>query len=142
MRANVSPQAPVVTFWEGEIVDNENHTFYTSKWHATHATDLDYWQKFPAFAPLRQHVLKQGGHCKQLRDYPYVFMRWKEKFFISKQEDNQLTIQGFYYICMSRQDGHVWGYYYDPESQPYQELDLQACAKVEHGFGFSNYQLR
>jgi hypothetical protein len=25
----------VVTFWEGEIVDNKNYTFYTGKWEAT-----------------------------------------------------------------------------------------------------------
>lgn len=142
MEANVSPQSPVVTFWEGEIVDNENFTFFTNKWHATHRTDMEYWQKFRPFSSLRHQVVKRKGHCSQLRDYPFIFMRWKEKFFVSKQEDNQLTIQGFYYICLSRQNGQVWGYYYDPESQPYQELELQAQAKVEHGFGFSNYELR
>eukprot|EP00803_Ostreobium_quekettii_P003319 evm.model.scf_2409.1 EVM.evm.TU.scf_2409.1 scf_2409:3514-7781(+) len=105
MKANVSPQSPVVTFWEGEIVDNENHTFFTSKWDASQSTDLDYWHKFSAFAPLGRKVMKQGGQCGQLKDFPYIFMRWKEKFFISKQEDNHLTIQGFYYICLSRQDG-------------------------------------
>lgn len=38
MEATNIPQAaaaPVVTFWEGEIVDNLNHTFLTQKWGAT-----------------------------------------------------------------------------------------------------------
>ncbi|TXG58649.1 hypothetical protein EZV62_016478 [Acer yangbiense] len=27
---------PVVTFWEGEIVDTKNYTFFTDKWEATY----------------------------------------------------------------------------------------------------------
>ncbi|KAL0375237.1 UNVERIFIED_CONTAM: hypothetical protein Sradi_3439400 [Sesamum radiatum] len=27
---------PVVTFWEGEIVDTKNYTFFTGKWGATY----------------------------------------------------------------------------------------------------------
>lgn len=27
----------VVTFWEGEIVDTKNYTFYTGKWEAAYA---------------------------------------------------------------------------------------------------------
>jgi hypothetical protein len=37
MEAMNIPQAtsPVITFWEGEVVDNLNHTFITQKWGAT-----------------------------------------------------------------------------------------------------------
>lgn len=28
--------AQVITFWEGEIVDGKNYTFYTGKWEATY----------------------------------------------------------------------------------------------------------
>ncbi|GMH44732.1 hypothetical protein BSKO_12684 [Bryopsis sp. KO-2023] len=142
MEANVSPDSPVVTFWEGEIVDNENFTFMTNKWQANQATDLDNWSKFRPFQQLKNAVLKKGGQCGQLTEYPYVFMRWKEKFFVSQQENSQLTIQGFYYVCMSRQDGHIWGYYYDPDSQPHQELELNARSRCHHGFGFAEYELR
>jgi hypothetical protein len=27
-------RSPIITFWEGEIVDNTNHTFITGKWGA------------------------------------------------------------------------------------------------------------
>lgn len=32
----------VVTFWEGEIVDTKNYTFYTDKWEATYFSLL-FW---------------------------------------------------------------------------------------------------
>lgn len=35
-----------------------------------------------------------------------------------------LTISGFYYIALHRQTGAIEGLYYDPGSQPYQELRL------------------
>ncbi|CAD7700270.1 unnamed protein product, partial [Ostreobium quekettii] len=136
MKAHVSPQSPVVTFWEGEIVDNHNHSFFTNKWDASQVTDLEYWRKFGSFAQLGRRVARQGGRCGQLKDFPYIFMRWKEKFFISKQEESQLTIQGFYYVCLSRQNGEIWGYYYDPDSQPYQELEL----RVIHSHSLSSYR--
>lgn len=28
----------VVTFWEGEIVDTKNYTFFTGKWEASYVT--------------------------------------------------------------------------------------------------------
>merc|ERR1712093_633852 len=37
----------VVTFWEGEIIDNRNFTFYTGRWDATHSSDIEHWSKFP-----------------------------------------------------------------------------------------------
>jgi hypothetical protein len=43
----------VVTFWEGEIVDNKNYTFYTGKWEATKETDVKHWSKFSSFEELR-----------------------------------------------------------------------------------------
>jgi Vacuolar import and degradation protein len=35
-----------------------------------------------------------------------------------------LTISGFYYVCLRREDGHVEGFYFDPNSSPYQQLRL------------------
>ncbi|WMV52265.1 hypothetical protein MTR67_045650 [Solanum verrucosum] len=42
----------VVTFWEGEIVDTKNYTFFTGKWGATSEDDIKHWTKFPSFSPL------------------------------------------------------------------------------------------
>lgn len=55
-------------------------------------------------------------------------MRWKENFFVNMREEGSgcsLTIAGFYYVCLSRETGKIEGYYYDPNSTPYQKLELQ-----------------
>ncbi len=45
-------EAPVETTWQGEIIDNCNHTFDTQKWGASHISDMKNWSKFSAFSEL------------------------------------------------------------------------------------------
>ena len=33
-------KSPVVTYWEGEVVDDANHSFFTAKWGAKCAPSL------------------------------------------------------------------------------------------------------
>lgn len=65
MRAENVPQAktPVLTFWEGDIIDNVNHCFITSKWGADKKIDVKHWPKFKGFEPLRRQVQAAGGRC-------------------------------------------------------------------------------
>ncbi|XP_026663722.2 glucose-induced degradation protein 4 homolog isoform X4 [Phoenix dactylifera] len=147
---------PVVTFWEGEIVDNKNYTFFTGKWEATPEDDIRHWSKFPSFAPLLSQVEADGGKSLDLSNYPYIFMRWKEQYFVNVGIDCGLTIAGFYYVCFSCSDGSINGFYYDPNSRfdivltnfwltncsPFQKLELK-CSNEKHlGFTFSSYQLQ
>lgn len=106
MAAYVKNHAPVQTYWKGEIIDNKNHTFVTDKWSADTQTDLSYWNKFSAFRDLKCGSLSKMDSVPMLRDYPYIFMRWKETYFIQKTDQTSLTIQGFYYICMNRRTGN------------------------------------
>eukprot|EP00736_Rhodelphis_marinus_P008230 Rmarinus@m.17196 len=129
-------QKPVVTFWEGEIVDNTNHGFVTGKWDATKDSDLDHWRKFDAFRNLS---LQEGGWNVDLSKLDYVFMRWKEKFFVNVEQDCGLTIAGFYYVCLERSTGKITGYYFDPNSTPFQRLDLQVCCESRRGHAFPSY---
>lgn len=131
---------PVVTFWEGEIVDNRNYTFYTGQWDATRDTDVQHWSQFPSFEPLRADVQKDGGRSLDLANYPFFFMRWKEKFFVNVGADCGLTIAGFYYVCFSRSDGSIHGFYYDPNSSPFQKLELKALMEGQGGHCFASYQ--
>ncbi|KAK8464507.1 hypothetical protein PHAVU_010G015600 [Phaseolus vulgaris] len=108
---------PVVTFWEGEIVDTKNYTFFTGKWEATPEDDIRHWSKFPSFSPLLGQVEVDGGKSLDLSNYPYIFMRWKEQYFVNVGTDCGLTIAGFYYICFSCSDGSISGFYYDPNSR-------------------------
>ena len=63
MRAENVPQAktPVVTFWEGDIIDNVNHSFMTTKWGAEKSVDVKHWLKFDGFKPLSKAVQASGG---------------------------------------------------------------------------------
>ncbi|KAJ7535772.1 hypothetical protein O6H91_12G045300 [Diphasiastrum complanatum] len=138
-----SAETPVVTFWEGEIVDNKNYTFFTGQWDATTETDVKHWSKFPSFLPLKEEVQKDGGRSLDLANYPYIFMqRWKEKFFVNVGTDCGLTIAGFYYVCFTRSNGIVNGYYYDPNSSPFQKLELKATNEGRSGHSFATYQFQ
>ncbi|KAJ0259623.1 Uncharacterized protein HA466_0059470 [Hirschfeldia incana] len=133
---------PVITFWEGEIVDGKNYTFYTGKWEATREDDMRHWSKFPSFAPLQGQVESDGGRQLDLSSYPYIFMRWKEQYFVNVGTDCGLTIAGFYYVCFSCSDGSISGFYYDPNSSPFQKLELKTVNEGRSGFSFSSYELQ
>lgn len=133
---------PVVTFWEGEIVDTKNYTFFTGKWEATRDDDLRHWTKFTSFSPLASQVEADGGKSLDLSNYPYLFMRWKEQYFVNVGTDCGLTIAGFYYVCFSCSDGSINGFYYDPNSSPFQKLELKSTNEGRTGFSFSSYELR
>ncbi|CAL5422604.1 unnamed protein product [Camellia sinensis] len=149
---------PVVTFWEGEIVDMKNYTFFTGKWEATvgkpfslmvvlsivnrSEVDTRHWTKFPSFSPLLSQVEVDGGRSLDLSNYPYIFMRWKEQYFVNVGTDCGLTIAGFYYVCFSCSDGSINGFYYDPNSSPFQKLELKITNEGRSGFSFSSYELQ
>ncbi|EIE22456.1 hypothetical protein COCSUDRAFT_42757 [Coccomyxa subellipsoidea C-169] len=136
-------KSPVVTSWEGEIIDNVNHSFVTQKWGATQQSDLKQWSKFPHFVPLRLNVLQRRGRCGYLRDYSHIYMRWKEQCFLNAGEDCGLTIAGFYYVCMCRKTGEVQGIYVDPHSTPNHHLSLRPCTQGGAGSQtFSAFQFR
>lgn len=133
---------PVVTFWEGEIVDTKNYMFFTGKWEATSEVDIRHWTKFTSFSPLLTQVEVDGGKSLDLSNYPYIFMRWKEQYFVNVGTDCGLTIAGFYYVCFSCDDGSINGFYYDPNSSPFQKLELKATNEGRSGFSFSSYELQ
>ncbi|KAB5519911.1 hypothetical protein DKX38_024230 [Salix brachista] len=132
----------VVTFWEGEIVDGKNYTFYTGKWEALSEDDIRHWTKFPSFQPFLEQVKVDGGKSLDLINYPYIFMRWKEQYFVNVGTDCGLTIAGFYYVCFSCTDGSINGFYYDPNSSPFQKLELKSTNEGRSGFSFSFYELQ
>ncbi|KAF7027579.1 hypothetical protein CFC21_039609 [Triticum aestivum] len=133
---------PVVTFWEGEIVDATNYTFFTGKWEASAEDDVRHWSKFPSFTPLLSQIEADGGKSVDLSNYPYIFMRWKEQYFVNVGVDCGLTIAGFYYVCFSCSDGSISGFYYDPNSSPFQKLELKCTNEKQSGFTFSSYELQ
>ncbi|KAF9090357.1 hypothetical protein BGX29_011516 [Mortierella sp. GBA35] len=71
----------VVTFWEGEIIDFDNHTLWTKKWSAKERTDLDHWRRLEAFRGMDEKYIIKGAESGRFRGHvtqKYIFMRWKE----------------------------------------------------------------
>ena len=144
--------AHIVTFLEGEIIDFNKHTLETKNFKADADIDSTYWRELQPFKDLSDaEVAKNLVSHKWVTEVlakGWILMRWKGKFaptistnevlvssltktspercFITPTDARQgLTISGFYYISLSREDGSVEGLYYDPGSSPYQQLSLK-----------------
>ncbi|KAL9264867.1 Glucose-induced degradation protein 4-like protein [Drosera capensis] len=70
-----------------------------------------------------------------------AWQRWKEQYFVNVGADCGLTIAGFYYVCFSCSDGSINGFYYDPNSSPFQKLELKSTNEGRSGFSFLSYEL-
>ncbi|PIA15802.1 hypothetical protein COEREDRAFT_81738 [Coemansia reversa NRRL 1564] len=117
MRAINVPRLPktVVTCWEGEVVDFVNHSPITGKWRASCSEDARHWSLFSAVRAHPETFLHKWPESMRGKRMPqaledYIFMRWKEISFVNVQpSETGLTIEGFYYICMSRKTGAIEG---------------------------------
>jgi hypothetical protein len=138
-----------VTFLEGEIIDFNKHTLETKNFKADADIDSTYWRELPPFKDLPDSEIAKNLVSKKWITEElvqgWILMRWKGKFifrdnlifidrtdpilercFITPTDARQgLTISGFYYISLRREDGHIDGLYYDPGSSPYQQLSLK-----------------
>ena len=66
-----------VTQWEGEVIDNRNHSFLTRAWGASRASDLKHWGRFAPFGPLRKQVVQTRGRWGALADAAWTFAACK-----------------------------------------------------------------
>ncbi|KAJ5084601.1 hypothetical protein NUU61_009180 [Penicillium alfredii] len=122
--------AHIVTFLEGEIIDFNAHTLETKNFKADADIDSTYWRELQPFKDLTEdqmvkNLVSRKWITEQLAQ-GWILMRWKERCFITPTNSRQgLTISGFYYISLRRDNGHIEGLYYDPGSSPYQQLSLK-----------------
>lgn len=128
------PRKSITTFLEGEILDFVTHTFATESFPSNPANDATYWRKLEPFrsipaADLHRKLLSKT-FLRELGE-KYILMRWKERCFVDTKDSAEmaegcgLTISGFYYVCLRREDGRIEGLYCDPQSSPYQHLVLE-----------------
>ncbi|KAJ5949633.1 hypothetical protein N7454_001217 [Penicillium verhagenii] len=129
-KTSPTQDAHIVTFLEGEIIDFNKHTLETKNFKADADTDTTYWRKLQPFkdlpdAEIAKNLVSHTWITEKLAQ-GWILMRWKERCFITPTDSRQgLTISGFYYTSLSREDGSVDGLYYDPGSSPYQQLSLK-----------------
>jgi len=132
------------SFFEGEIIDFRKHTLETENFRSDGLeTDVTYWRQVGPFREILEKMESDGNtedgeaedemaRCLGSKDWleqvlwrQWVLMRWKERCFIAESDSGWgLTISGFYYIAMKRETGQIEGLYYDPGSQPYQQLTM------------------
>jgi hypothetical protein len=149
-KSSPSHDAHIVTFLEGEIIDFNKHTLETKNFKADADIDSTYWRELQPFKDLPDtEIAKNLVSKKWITEklvQGWILMRWKGEFihiclnlilidmtdtilercFITPTDARQgLTISGFYYISLRREDGHIEGLYYDPGSSPYQQLSLK-----------------
>ncbi|OJJ47656.1 hypothetical protein ASPZODRAFT_131210 [Penicilliopsis zonata CBS 506.65] len=122
--------AHIITFLEGEIIDFNTHTLETKNFRADAGIDSTYWRELQPFKDLTDdEMIKNLVSKKWISDDlvgGWILMRWKERCFITPTDSRQgLTISGFYYISLRRDNGQIEGLYYDPGSSPYQQLSLK-----------------
>ena len=62
----------------------------------------------PPLPPWSQEVVKHSGRSAALAGHPWLYMRWKERYFL-KGSESRLTIAGFYYLALHRWAGRGGG---------------------------------
>lgn len=118
-------------------------------------TDAENWRNLPPFNAMKSddEVARTLLSSSRMSDImsEWVFMRWKERCFIHSKSDSchrgsdtpsvgvlpigegddtdtghGLTISGFYYVSLRRNDGKIEGLYFDTKTSPYQHLRLDS----------------
>jgi len=71
----------------------------------------------------------------------HLFMRWKEHFLVPNHRIESVagaSFAGFYYICFSKADGAIAGFYFHNNSEMFQSLNLTSVP--EHSFASFEYR--
>ncbi|OLL24026.1 hypothetical protein NEOLI_003846 [Neolecta irregularis DAH-3] len=143
---NTEKKTGITTFWEGmAIIDFHKIPWKTGKWSASEQIDTLYWGKLPPFESIQVKTEDGVTYKKILVEEvcrTHILMRWKEIAFIQPSEEAGLTIAGFYYVSLRRDDGAIEAFYYDPASTPYQSLVLSPLKSQDGGLSFSEYSFR
>ncbi|EEH05027.1 conserved hypothetical protein [Histoplasma capsulatum G186AR] len=143
-----SQGAHITTFLEGEIIDFNTHSLETKNFKANAEIDSLYWRELEPFKDLsydeivRNLVSLEPVHALlNIRMVSLNPLTPLERCFITPSHSRQgLTISGFYYISVRREDGHIEGMYYDPGSSPYQHLSLMPHMREKMVFPAYNFR--
>ena len=111
----------LTTYFDGEIV-GPKYSFQTKheSWGSNEKTDMQHWDRFPAWRPLAKQAKKPDFHYVDCLRRENVFMRWKERFLVPNHrvtDINGASFDGFYYICFNQAVGTVSGIYFHSKSE-------------------------
>ncbi|CAL8583275.1 hypothetical protein XPA_008904 [Xanthoria parietina] len=119
----------ISTYFDGEII-GPKYTFQTRHptWGATDKTDMQHWNRFPAWRQLGKQARKPDFHYKNFTQRENIFMRWKESFLVPDHRVREIqgaSFEGFYYICFNQISGDISGIYFHAKSEKFQQLELK-----------------
>ncbi|KAL8751445.1 MAG: hypothetical protein Q9199_006408 [Rusavskia elegans] len=119
----------LTTYFDGEII-GPKYTFQTRhpSWGATDKTDMQHWNRFPAWRQLGKQAKKPDFHYKNFTQRENIFMRWKESFLVPDHRVREIhgaSFEGFYYICFNQISGDISGIYFHAKSEKFQQLELK-----------------
>ncbi|KAL1961344.1 hypothetical protein VTO42DRAFT_72 [Malbranchea cinnamomea] len=144
-KSDPNQKSHIVTYLEGEIIDFNIHTLQTKNFKAGLDIDTCYWKQLEPFKGMApDDIVKSLVSQKWMTEHlvkGWILMRWKERCFVAPSHSQQgLTISGFYYISLRRDNGHVEGMYHDPGSTPFQQLKLEP--EMKQSMMFPAYEFR
>lgn len=116
----------LTTFFDGEIISKKSQ-FLTRKWDADEEVDRKHWSKFVQFYQYSKTFNCDSFDYNQLIHQDFVFMRWKEHFLVPDHTIKDIagaSFAGFYYICLTKSNQTIEGYYYHRQSEWFQSLTL------------------
>jgi len=123
---NLTEEFPeLTTFFEAEVI-GPRHKFLTRKWDADEAIDRQHWSQFPPFRPLATQF-NRDDFSFDAEASDCLFMRWKEHFLVPNHRIESVagaSFAGFYYICFSKANGAITGFYFHNSSEMFQSLVL------------------
>ncbi|KDD75773.1 hypothetical protein H632_c505p2, partial [Helicosporidium sp. ATCC 50920] len=139
---------PTVTFFEGDIVDNVNHSFAGASDAAAARSaapsaevELSCWSLFASFAPLARDVRRCGGRSAALSAHGAIYMRWRERFFVRGGGSDSVSIAGVYYVALDRTTGAISGLYCESCASTSQKVDLKPLSTEAAGKAFAEMEL-
>lgn len=117
----------LTTFFEGEII-SERHPFLTRKWETNRDIDHDHWSKFEHFKEnYCNNFNSDNFDYENLKNSDYIYMRWKERFLVPDHTVEHVegaSYAGFYYICYSKMDYSIKGYYFHINSEHFESFQF------------------
>lgn len=76
---------------------------------------------------IHQFVNGSTTYPKNFLNERYIFMRWKERFLVPDafvESVEGASFDGFYYVVIDQITGNIQGFYYHPEAERFQQLEL------------------
>eukprot|EP00056_Hartaetosiga_gracilis_P007953 m.114185 g.114185 ORF g.114185 m.114185 type:complete len:192 (-) comp12813_c1_seq3:1051-1626(-) len=121
---NLTPHLPQLqTYFDVDLVTSHKE-FETTEFFSTRKNDIEHWTRLPGFH--MEYIDTEDAF--DFKTNRYIYMRWKERFLIPHDEEQDLrgaSFEGFYFVCFDRLNGSISGFYHHDACERYQAISLK-----------------